>query len=103
MLFSVEYCIIKSPSISQSEGHRFLQRGLNTIRGPRSSSFWVPRNLSHHIDRQARTRDTVLVTAVVAGGRRGNDDRKHNTLAPLVFVFNEFDHRTFEIGLDPRT
>jgi hypothetical protein len=31
------------------------------LRGPRSSSFWVPQNLSHHMDRQARTSDTVLV------------------------------------------
>ena len=31
------------------------------IRGPRSSSFWVPGNLSYHIDRQARTSATVLV------------------------------------------
>ncbi len=38
------------------------QRGLNTLRGPRSSSFWVPRNLFHHMDKQARTGDTVLVT-----------------------------------------
>jgi hypothetical protein len=38
------------------------QRGLNTIRGPRSSSFWVPRNLSLRMDRrQARTGDTVIV------------------------------------------
>jgi hypothetical protein len=28
--------------------------------GPRSSSFWIPRNLSHHIDSQARTGNTVL-------------------------------------------
>jgi hypothetical protein len=28
------------------------------LRGPRSSSFWVPRNLSHHMVRQARTGDT---------------------------------------------
>ncbi len=31
------------------------------LRGPRSSSFWVPGNLSNHMDRQARTSDTVLV------------------------------------------
>jgi hypothetical protein len=31
------------------------------LRGPRLSSFWVPRNLSHHMIRQARTFDTVLV------------------------------------------
>jgi hypothetical protein len=38
--------------------------------------------------RQALTGDTVLVksremTQVVAGGRRGKDDGKQNTLAPL--------------------
>ncbi len=31
----------------------------SVLRGPRSSSFWVPRNLSHHMDRQARIGDTV--------------------------------------------
>ncbi len=30
------------------------------LRGPRSSSFWFPRNLSNHIYRQASTRDTGL-------------------------------------------
>jgi hypothetical protein len=30
-------------------------------RGPRTSSFWVPRNLFHPMIRQARTGDTVLV------------------------------------------
>jgi hypothetical protein len=68
----------------------------NTIqRGPRSSSFWLPRNLSNHMDRQARIRDTVLVKSrEITGksqkkpcrsgwGRRGKDDIKQNTLAPL--------------------
>jgi hypothetical protein len=62
------------------------QRGLNTKR-PCSSSFWIPRNLSNHMDWQARSGDTVLVKsgwAVVAGGRRGKDDRNQNTLAPLI-------------------
>jgi hypothetical protein len=44
------------------------QRGLNTRR-PTSSSFWVPRNLSNHIDRQARTGDTVLVKNREIAGR----------------------------------
>jgi hypothetical protein len=67
-------------------------RGLNTKR-PTIVFFWVPRNLSHHMIRQARTGDTDLVRSRemtcrktlpwVAGGRRGNDDRKQNTLAPL--------------------
>ncbi len=36
------------------------QRGLNTKKGPCSSSFfWAPQNLSHHMDRQARTGDSV--------------------------------------------
>ncbi len=30
-------------------------------RGPLSSSFWVPRNHSNRMDRQARTGDTVIV------------------------------------------
>ncbi len=33
---------------------------LNTKK-PTPVSFWFPRNLSNHMDRQARTRDTVLV------------------------------------------
>ncbi len=64
------------------------------LRGPRSSSFWLPRNLAYHMDRQARTSNTVsaksremtgrsLNPALVAGRRRGKDDRKQNTLAPL--------------------
>ncbi len=31
------------------------------LRGPRSTLFWLPQNLSNHMDRQARTRETVLV------------------------------------------
>jgi hypothetical protein len=74
------------------------QRGLSTKR-PTTVFFWVPRNLSHHIIRLARIGDTVLVTsremtgrtqtlhAVVAGGRRGKDDSKQNTLAPLILGY----------------
>jgi hypothetical protein len=29
------------------------------LRGPRSSPFWIPRNLSHHMIRQTQTGDTV--------------------------------------------
>ncbi len=36
------------------------QRGLNTKR-PTLVFFWVPRNLSNHMDKQARTGATVLV------------------------------------------
>ncbi len=42
------------------------------LRGPRSSSFcsfWLPRNLSNHMDRQARTGDTVLVKSWEMTGR----------------------------------
>ncbi len=39
------------------------------LRGPSSSSFWVPRNLSNHMDRQARTHDTVLVKSREMTGR----------------------------------
>ncbi len=67
------------------------------LRGPRSSSFWVPRNLSHNMDnRQSRYDVTVLVmrkemttcmqnpiTAVMAGRRVGKDDKKQNILAPF--------------------
>jgi hypothetical protein len=37
-----------------------LNEELNTERPRLQSSLWVPRNLSNHMDRQARTRDTVL-------------------------------------------
>jgi hypothetical protein len=56
------------------------QRGLNTKR-PTVVSFWVPRNLSHHMIRQARTGDTVLVKNRETTGRNSvseehRDDRK---------------------------
>jgi hypothetical protein len=38
-------------------------------RGPKSSSFWVPRNLSNHMDRQARIGYTVLVKRREVTGR----------------------------------
>jgi hypothetical protein len=53
-----------------------MQRGLNTKRITIVFSLG-PRNLSHHMIRQARIGDTVLVkrrdpnTAVVAGGWKG--------------------------------
>ncbi len=60
------------------------------LKGLRSSSFWVPRNLSNHIYRPARNRNTVLAksremtvksqTLPCGGGvRRRNDDCKENT------------------------
>ncbi len=39
------------------------------LRGPRWSSFWLLRNLSNHMDRQARTGDTVLVMSREMTGR----------------------------------
>ncbi len=39
------------------------------VRCPRPSSFWVPRNLSHHMIRQARTGHTVLVKRREMTGR----------------------------------
>jgi hypothetical protein len=39
------------------------------LRGPRSSSFWFLRNLSNHMDRQARTRDPVSVKSRALTGR----------------------------------
>jgi hypothetical protein len=57
-------------------------------------SFWFPRNFSNNMDRQARTRDTVLVKSREMTGRsqtlpwwRGEggvkDDRKQYVSAPL--------------------
>jgi hypothetical protein len=34
---------------------------VNILRDPRSYSFWLSRNLSKHMDRQAHTGDAVLV------------------------------------------
>ncbi len=59
--------------------------------------FLLPRNLSNHMDRQARTRDTVLVNSREMTGKSqtlpwlrggawragGKDDKKLNTLSPL--------------------
>jgi hypothetical protein len=66
----------------------------------RSSSFWVPRNLSHHMIRQARTCNTVESREFIGRaqtlpwwlgrGRRGIDDRKQNTVAPLIEVLVSF-------------
>ncbi len=66
------------------------------LRGPCSSSFRLPRNLSNHMERQARTSDTVLVNrremtgrsqtlpwCLGGGGIKTKDDRKQNTLAPV--------------------
>jgi hypothetical protein len=36
-------------------------RGIEELNTERPTSFWIPRNLSHHMVRQARTGDTVLV------------------------------------------
>ncbi len=58
------------------------------------SSFWYPRNLSNHMDRQANPCNTVLVKGIemtgrsqtlpcYCWGRRFEDDRKQNILAPL--------------------
>jgi hypothetical protein len=47
---------------------RCLQRGLNTKR-PTIVFFWVPRKLSHHMIRQARTGDTVVVKSREMTGR----------------------------------
>ncbi len=45
------------------------QKGLNTTRVPRSSSFFIPRNLSNHMDGRACTGDTVLVRSREMTGR----------------------------------
>jgi hypothetical protein len=48
---------------------RWKQRGLITKRPTIVFFFRVPRNLSHHMDRQARTGDTVLVKSREMTGR----------------------------------
>ncbi len=70
---------------------------LNTERSTLVYTFWLPRNLSNHRDRQRRTADTVLVKSREMtsmgvkhfhGGweRRGKDGKKQNTLAPLAAI-----------------
>jgi hypothetical protein len=49
--------------------HTGLTKADWILRGPRSSSFWVPRNLSHHMIRQARTGVTMLVKSREMTGR----------------------------------
>ncbi len=51
--------------------HGCNQRSIEEIklRSPRSSSFWFPRNLSNHLDRQDRIRNTVLVKKREMTGR----------------------------------
>jgi hypothetical protein len=51
-----------------SSANNCYHRGLNTVlRGPRSSSFWVPRSLSNHMIRQAH--NTMLVKRREITGR----------------------------------
>jgi hypothetical protein len=58
----------------------FTHRGINTKR-PTLVFFLVPtKPLHNHMDRQARTHDTVFVkNREMTGRRRGKDDRKQNT------------------------
>ncbi len=78
------------------KSYQVNQRVLNTrgLGGPRSSSFWFRRNLSHHMIRQARSRDTVLVKSREMTlpkhyrggglGERGKDDRKQKYIGPAL-------------------
>jgi hypothetical protein len=74
--------------------HSRRQRGLNA-KSQRSSSFWIPRNLSHHMNRQALTGDTMLVKIRETTGRTPTlpygwvgegvkEDRIQNVLVPLT-------------------
>ncbi len=51
--------LINLPSFSFFIGVAFTRED-SILRRQQSSSFWVPRNLSHHRIRQARTGDTVF-------------------------------------------
>jgi hypothetical protein len=55
-LYNVIYMYTVLISWDRAEGTEDL-----IIRGPRSSSFWIPQNIFHHMDKQAHTGDTVLV------------------------------------------
>ncbi len=69
MLFSVAYSIIKVPPFPRVKGIAFCREDL-ILRGPRLSSFWIPRTSPILKDiRQARTGDTVLVKSREMTGR----------------------------------
>jgi hypothetical protein len=49
--------------LNDFRGYRLRPTAAPESRGPGSSSFWVPRNLTLHMVRQARIGDTVLVSS----------------------------------------
>jgi hypothetical protein len=62
------------------------------LRGPRSSYYWLPRNLSNHVDRQARTRDTEAKEKYDVW-----DPMPEFTLTSL-YVHSLVDSSTFTLG-----
>ncbi len=75
------------------------QIGLN-IKRPKLVFFLAPTKLSNYIDRQVRTRDTVLIKRREMTARakhcRGKgyrkDNKKHNPLAPLSVTWEILSH-----------
>ncbi len=57
-----------------------------TLRGPRSSSFWVLRNLSHHMIWQARPGDTELVKNRDMTGRAQRLPRRVTQHVVILYV-----------------
>jgi hypothetical protein len=50
---------------------------LTLLKGPQSSSFCLPRNLSNHMDRQAHTSDIVLVKSRDARRVKTTENKTH--------------------------
>ncbi len=79
------------------------------LRGPWSSSFWIPRNLSDHMIRQASIGNTIERWQGGPkhcrggwGGRRGKDDRKQNTLAPFHCILCKRHRLLVSLTYDPK-
>ncbi len=86
----MQILVSRGPFCFRSNGYEIPSECSFRPPGPRSSSFWVPRNFSNLMDRQARTGDTVTVKSWEMTGRIQSlpglgegDDRKQNTLAPV--------------------
>jgi len=94
--------------------HKMIRRTLYLredwiLRGPRSSSFWVPRNLSQKMVRQARIGDTALVKSREMTGRTQTlpwwlEEEEIKTIENKIHWFRCLkvltDHSNWEVRLD---
>jgi hypothetical protein len=110
MYYASSPCLGYSANICSETKFCLYQRGLNTKRLTLVFFLAPTRNLSNHMDRQARTGDTVLVKSrEMTGrsqtlpwwlkGRGGKDDRKQNTLATLACTnSNDFNQDIWSLS-----